>query len=230
MIHWNRRKYTKEQFINAWNTSATLSEVASKIGCNRSGGGYHTIKSAATELALSYDHMTGKANSGPKFRRTIEEKLVNGILLGTNGLKLDLIKNNLLENKCQECGLPPLWNNRKLVLQLDHINGVRTDNRLENLRLLCPNCHTQTITYGGKNRKQKYNGPAENAENNVCSCGKVISRVSITCQKCWVRKSKIDWPPIKYLLDRVALTNYTVVGQELGVTGNAVKKHIRHKC
>jgi hypothetical protein len=57
----------------------------------------------------------------------------------------------LLEFSCSECGLDS-WLGKSLVLELDHINGIRSDNRLENLRLLCPNCHSQTETFRGRNR------------------------------------------------------------------------------
>lgn len=63
-----------------------------------------------------------------------------------------IIKKNLLEYKCQICRMEPFWNGKELKFQLDHINGKRNDHRLENLRWLCPNCHTQTETYGGKNK------------------------------------------------------------------------------
>jgi Zn finger protein HypA/HybF involved in hydrogenase expression len=63
-----------------------------------------------------------------------------------------IIKRNLLEYKCQICLMDPFWNNKEIKFQLDHVNGCRTDHRLENLRWLCPNCHSQTETYGGKNK------------------------------------------------------------------------------
>lgn len=67
-------------------------------------------------------------------------------------LKERLIRANLLEYKCHKCGITE-WQNEPIALQLDHINGINNDHRLENLRLLCPNCHSQTDTYAGKNKK-----------------------------------------------------------------------------
>lgn len=72
-----------------------------------------------------------------------------------HNVKKRVIKKGLLTNECQACGLKPEWNGKVLVLQIDHINGVNNDHRLENLRLLCPNCHSQTDTFCHKNRKQK---------------------------------------------------------------------------
>jgi 5-methylcytosine-specific restriction endonuclease McrA len=79
-------------------------------------------------------------------------------------LKKRLFDEGLLENKCQECGIDPEWNGKKLSLQLDHINGVNNDHRIENLRMLCPNCHSQTDTYAGKRFKQI----------RKCACGSIL--------------------------------------------------------
>lgn len=69
-------------------------------------------------------------------------------------IRYHVIKNNSIPYLC-ECGQGPEWNSKVLTLQLDHINGNPADNRLENLRFLCPNCHTQTETFGSRNSKQK---------------------------------------------------------------------------
>lgn len=69
----------------------------------------------------------------------------------TNRLKLRCIAEGILENKCSACGLTGEWNGKPIALQLDHKNGQSRDHRLENLRILCPNCHSQTETFGGRN-------------------------------------------------------------------------------
>ena len=74
--------------------------------------------------------------------------------MGIARLKERLVKEGILEYKCAECGISK-WNNKPLSLHLDHINGINNDHRIENLRFLCPNCHSQTDTYAGKNRKHK---------------------------------------------------------------------------
>ena len=66
-------------------------------------------------------------------------------------IKLRLIEEGYLTNKCVECGLTDTYNGKPIKLQLDHINGISTDHRLENLRIVCPNCHSQTNSYAGKN-------------------------------------------------------------------------------
>lgn len=74
-------------------------------------------------------------------------------------LKERIIKQNLIVLKCLKCDLGPIWNDMPLVLQLEHINGVNDDHRLENLCFLCPNCHSQTETYSAKNRKNPNRKP-----------------------------------------------------------------------
>ncbi len=231
MINWNARKYTKEEFINAWNESDSISDVARKIGCNASGGGFHTIKSAAKALNLSYDHMTGKSSlSGKKLRRyELSDILIeNSDYTTTSSLRLRLIKEGIKESKCEICGISE-WMGKSAPLQLDHINGIRTDNRLENLRILCFNCHGQTDTYGSKNRKELYKNkvqPKGLEKSKKClKCDSLI----LDCSKfCFKHKSqpKIDWPSVQELLDMLAVSNYTQVGKKLGVSDNAIRKHL----
>lgn len=68
-------------------------------------------------------------------------------------VKMRLLRAGLLKNECSDCGLTE-WCGKRLSMHIDHINGIHNDHRLENLRMLCPNCHSQTDTYGGKNRRR----------------------------------------------------------------------------
>ena len=89
------------------------------------------------------------------FNKKIE---LNEILEGkhptfqTSKLKNKLLKSGIKKNQCECCGLTDIWNNKKIIMHLDHINGKSDDHRLENLQILCPNCHSQTETYAGKNK------------------------------------------------------------------------------
>lgn len=94
-----------------------------------------------------------------KLKRTIplEEILVENSKFSNRGqIKRKLFEAGMMENVCSSCGLGPEWNGKPITLQLDHINGVGDDHRIENLRILCPNCHTQTDSFAGRNLK-KYN-------------------------------------------------------------------------
>lgn len=106
-------------------------------------------------------------------RHKLEDILVeNSKYTYRTTLKKRLIRAGLLIYVCSECNMVPVWNNKKLTLQIDHINGVSNDNRLENLRILCPNCHTQTKTYGGKNSKT-----AEYIKHTCPICQKEFERL-----------------------------------------------------
>ena len=107
-------------------------------------------------LGISYKAAKSKlliTRKQPNFK--IENHLIIGSNPNRERFKSCLIKSGLLENKCANCNQLPKWDNKPLVLVLDHINGINNDNRLENLRLLCPNCNSQTETFSGKNRKTK---------------------------------------------------------------------------
>jgi 5-methylcytosine-specific restriction endonuclease McrA len=88
---------------------------------------------------------------GPK--KSNDEIFVIDSTYARHNLKRRILQENLLPYKCSLCGIGNMWNNKELVLQLDHINGKNNDNRLENLRFICPNCHTQTETFSCKKKR-----------------------------------------------------------------------------
>jgi hypothetical protein len=164
-MQWNKRSYTKEEFIKAWNSSESLAEVARRIKSNYSGGGYHIIKNTAKELGLSNGHMwrTHKATKGvPKRTKSLDDILSNKVdYANTSKLKKRLFAEGILKPECSECGIS-VWRGQPAPLALDHINGIRSDNSRKNLRILCYNCHGQTETFGSKNQNNKL----------TCICGR----------------------------------------------------------
>jgi 5-methylcytosine-specific restriction endonuclease McrA len=102
-------------------------------------------------------HAAMRRSRRRRYRTTLDEVLVEGSsYVAVATLKRRLIEEGLLEPRCRQCGIDA-WQGQPIVLHLDHINGIRNDHRLENLRLLCPNCHSQTETYCGRN-KGRYRG------------------------------------------------------------------------
>lgn len=134
-----------ERLLEAVNSSHYFTEVAENLDLSR-----QWVTKRIKELQLDITHF--KPGCGRPFNAA--DLLVKGKERRNGVVKALLLRNNLLEYKCAVCELGPIWNRKELTLQLDHINGDGTDNRIENLRFLCPNCHAQTPTFTGGNAKK----------------------------------------------------------------------------
>lgn len=153
----SKRKWTDEQFIKAVKISFSYAEVLKNIGLKAAGGNYITVKNKINELGLDISHMSGQAwNQGKRYRPIKEARPLKEILIeystcvSTNYLRKRLIKEGIKEPKCECCGRTE-WMGKPIALELHHINGIRRDSRVENLLILCPNCHAFTSNYRGKN-------------------------------------------------------------------------------
>ena len=153
----SKRKWTDEQFIEAVKTSLSYAEVMRKIGLKPAGSNYDTVKRKISELSLDTSHMTGMVwNQGERYRRIKEAKPLVEILVehstytNTNSLRLRLLKEGVKEYKCECCGNTE-WMGQPIALELHHVNGIKDDLRIENLQVLCPNCHAFTDNYRGRN-------------------------------------------------------------------------------
>lgn len=149
---------TDEQFVELIKNSTNISEVLFKLGYTIKGNswGFSLIRKRMSELGISTRDFKGKS----ALITTSAERIVDPKKLLSKNCKHQrtvlrryIIKEGLIPYKCAICGTTE-WNGKTLSLELDHINGVNNDNRLENLRFLCPNCHSQTTTYGSKNQQK----------------------------------------------------------------------------
>lgn len=208
----------KELLQHLVNTSNSLSEILRKQGKAKSGTAFKVLKEKLKAYDINYAFMPIQYISKAI---PLEQKLQKGTNVKSQDLKNQLIKAGLKENKCEICGQLPEWNGKPLVLQLDHINGDHYDNRLENLQVVCPNCHTQTDTFGTKKPK-----------NTCIDCGKEIGRKSIRCQKCSAKKNRVlqtrpDKPTKEQLYELIKTKTYVDIGKMYNVSEAVIRKWCR---
>lgn len=230
-----------DEFASAVGQSETMTDLLGLLGYGYSSGTMGKyIRLRAEREGVAMTHIDAPLRQGdekilqPGY--SLDEILIeHSPYLNRNRLKIRLLREGLLVEECYDCGLPPVWNGRRLTLQLDHINGVNDDNRIENLRLLCPNCHSQTDTHSGKNKRGL--GPGRKSIPKVrirrefkCDCGAQIGPNARRCRKCFVETQYCTvWPEPGKLIVMVKRLGYVKVAQSLGVSDNAVRYRVlRH--
>jgi hypothetical protein len=223
------RSWTDDQLLVAVKSSSKLSDVARKLGLVSYGANSRTIKKHIKRLGLDTTHFLSRDNQLKEARSYIKS-LSNEELFCVNNVdrkhvKKRIIKESLISYQCQECHLNA-WQGRKLSLHLDHINGINNDNRLENLRFLCPNCHSMTETYCGKQLKGKVF-----IEHKCIDCDDTICTDATRCRRCaglHCNRTKIIWPNHEELQSMVNELGYRGTGKKLGVTDNSVKNRLKN--
>ena len=154
-----KRTWTLDDLKNAVYSSTSVRQVIVKLGLIPAGGNYEHVQRYITKHKLSTKHFKGQGwLKGIKrpydTAQPLKEILVKDSTYQTYKLKIRLFKEGLKEKRCEECGWAKYSIDGRLPLELDHINGDKHDNRLSNLRVLCPNCHSLKTTHRGKNIKK----------------------------------------------------------------------------
>lgn len=235
--------FNEQALRDAVAVTRSIAGTCRALGLADRGGNYKTIKNHIARLDIDTSHHTGLA-----WNRENYSMLSDGLSIQT--IKKGLIREN--GNRCWECGLSE-WLGSDMPLEIDHIDGVNSNNDISNLRLLCPNCHALTDTWRGRNigragvvdlgihTNLKNSGPevvrrvrVPSPARNCIDCGITVSNRAKRCMPCdtLVRKGratgreKINWPSDEDLANMVTNSNYSAVGRALGVSDNAVRKRL----
>ena len=213
----------KEAVERAIEGASSTREALHRLGLRSAGGNYAAFKQACQKFNITQP--IGKADTTAArlaVRIPLQDILIeNSSYTSRDQIKKRCYAESLLKEKCYKCGIGPEWQGQHLTLQLEHKNGIHNDHRIENLEILCPNCHSQTDSFGGK-RAIFY-----------CVCGRVRHKTSKLCRTCNNKLSsqtRIQWPSIEELQERLAKSNYSALGRELGVSDNAIRKHLKRSA
>lgn len=241
-----KNKMTEENLKIAILKSLSIAEVLRNLGMSITTGNYKSFRKNVKKYNIDTSHFLGNAHLKGKNHITKKHKDLSEILIinsdytNMSNLKKKLVNNKIIEYKCHECNINT-WNDKSLSLQLDHINGISNDNRIENIRLLCPNCHSQTDTFAGRNIGKNISVKQLEIENistknSICDCGgKKDSRASL-CRNCENKRKlgistaiKITWPENDILIKMLSSLNFNQIGKLLGVSDRVVRNYMQNR-
>jgi hypothetical protein len=216
--------------------SLSYAEVLRRLGLRAAGGNHRTLRKYVEEIwRIPTDHCDANAARGrarAQAATPLAEILVVGSTYHRGHLKRRLLAEGLKHPECEMCGQGEIWRGRRLTLVLDHVNGVHDDHRLENLRILCPNCNTTLDTHCGRHNKRKH------PDRNCPVCGVVFRPAnggqqycSLQCggqgersRRAQLSRRTVERPPRDQLLREVAESGFLAVGRKYGVSDNAIRK------
>lgn len=233
-----------QEFISLFYRSHSQKEFSRFLGISYCGGGtYFSLTSRCDELHLPRKSQWAKAQKIGGLARSMskEEYFAKGTSRTGKSTRARILRDHLLPYRCAVCGNPGEWNGKPVSLEVDHINGDHFDNRLENLRFLCPNCHSQTATFSGRNRGKNVKEhslnlteqkncylPALKAETPTClSCGKPLTRWCKhgLCHDCAiVAARKVKRPDPQKLLSEARKLGVAGVARKYGVVDSVYRK------
>lgn len=204
--------FTPSELQNLLDTSNSYSDLLRKVGLNPKGGNPETLKRIIKEYNLNETQLNinrKKLYSNCaiqmhlKNKKSIEDILTNKVpYYSSYNLLKRLIKEGYKNYCCEKCGISE-WQGEPLSLQLEHIDGNHSNNSLDNLKILCPNCHSQTSTYAGKN--------VDHLQQRIIKNKKIINFKN---------------PPISRedLKNKIRTIPFVEIGKQFGVTDNAIRK------
>jgi hypothetical protein len=232
-----KNKWSKNNLFDVINTSNNKIEVLTKLKLTIFTGNYDTLNKYIKKYNIDISHFKRNHNIDNlnNFKKIdLKNILVENSTYSRSKLKERLYKEGLKERKCEKCGQDEEWNGDHISLILDHINGINDDNRIENLRILCPNCNATLDTHCGKNvkDKSKTNITIKTKNDKYCLCGKNIDKRSKKCKSCnnielSILQRKVERPTYDTLLKNIEDFGYSGTGRIYNVSDNTIRKWIK---
>lgn len=217
-------KYNLEIVIETIKSSCSYVECMRKLGRRTRGSSVTHFKKFVEKHELNTSHFK-RLPTRPHQKQHWSHHLVNGVSKSSNVLKRCMVEAGV-DYICNGCGCGPIWNNKKLVLQIEHKDGDHLNNDLQNLEFLCPNCHSQTETWGTLKNHSK--------TVHYCKCGKIINKKNSHCVTCTNKlpnkiqnlKNKTNTKcPSKEILEKLVWELPTTkIAAQFGVSDNAIGK------
>jgi Zn finger protein HypA/HybF involved in hydrogenase expression len=211
-------------------SSKNKKEILEHFGISARGRNYDTLKKIAEEHNIQLSHLSETNTISNHRQEIVDFDEYVKITKSNSSIKKFIIRNNIIEYQCSCCGIGNEYNGKKLILQLEHIDGNHKNNNLSNLTFLCPNCHSQTSTFAGRKLKNM----------DVCCsrCNKKIYKNNKTgmCHKCnsevgnydklreHRRKFEIT---VELLIELLKLNSLTAIGKMYNVSDNAIRRRCR---
>ena len=215
--------FSKEELEDWVKKSTNFIQLAKNLGYQSlTGNVSKVIKTRLDNYDIDYSHFTIIPSN--KEERTFENSFCKDSNASSSYIRKHFKDDFTTKDnyKCSICGQEPFWNNKELTLTLDHINGVHNDNRLENLRWVCPNCDRQLDTFGSKNKKHNQ----KPKKKNYCKrCGKEIKLTSIHCPECssFLQRT-VERPDRESFKEMVYNNSFVELGKRFNVSDTTIKK------
>jgi hypothetical protein len=231
-----RARYTEQQVRDAVAGSPSLAQALQRLGLRAAGGNFGTLKKLIANYGIGTEHFDPNWSLRRSVARKaipLDEILVEGSLYDRRSLKRRLFETGLKQRRCELCGQGETWRGAQMALILDHINGMSTDNRLENLRVVCPNCAATFDTHCARKNRIK----REPRQCDLCGHEFVPTRdrQRYCSRHCGIRHSrgrrepkpqtrKVERPSYEQLRADLESMSFVSVGRKYGVSDNAVRK------